>query len=266
MEQERKINDSEVLDVAMEIGFNMLKNGAEISRVEDTVTYICKSYGIVSVDVFAIPNMMMATVERDGKSYTSKIKRNYKMTNNLYKIEAYNQLSRDICTNTPDLDSIREKIKEIRTTKVYPFWLLLIGAFFAAAGCTLFFGGTYLDAISSGIVGVIMQLISSIKVTGKHKVALVLLSSILGGLLSVLLFKMGLADNLSYVMIGGVMMLIPGIYIGTSLKDIILGDVLSGSVRLVQAISQSVAIATGFSMWTVIFKMDIAFTNENGWL
>ena len=260
---ENKINDNEVLDIAMEIGINMLKSGAEISRVEDTITHICRSYGADEVDCFAIPNVIITTIEHDSKTYTSKVKRNYKMTNNLYRIEAYNQLSRDIEATKPSLEEVREKIHAIQTNKVYHTIIVLLSSFCAAFGCALFFGGTILDSIAAGLIGILMQSLSYIKTLGKHKTILILLSSIIGGLFSVLFVKIGFATHLSYVMIGGVMILIPGIYIGTSLKDIIIGDILSGSIRLVQAVSASIAIASGFSMWSVIFKMDIAFTNQN---
>ena len=53
---------SEILDVAMEVGINLLRCGAEIRRVEDTITYISKAYGASEVDVFAIPTLIIATI------------------------------------------------------------------------------------------------------------------------------------------------------------------------------------------------------------
>ena len=65
-----------VLDIAMEIGVNLLKCGAEISRVENTISYICKAYGATDIDVFAIPTLIVATIVINGNAYTSKVKRN----------------------------------------------------------------------------------------------------------------------------------------------------------------------------------------------
>ena len=73
-----KYRAEEILDVAMEIGVNLLQCGAEIRRVEETITYICKAYGASEVDVFAIPSLILATIVVDGESYTTKIKRNIK--------------------------------------------------------------------------------------------------------------------------------------------------------------------------------------------
>ena len=75
----------EILDVAMEIGVNLLQCGAEIRRVEETITYICKAYGASSVDVFAIPSLIISTIEVEGETYTTKVKRNLDISIDLFR-------------------------------------------------------------------------------------------------------------------------------------------------------------------------------------
>ena len=81
-----------VLDIAMEIGVNLLKCGAEISRVENTISYICKAYGATDIDVFAIPTLIVATIVINGNAYTSKVKRNYTVSTDLYRLEKFNKI------------------------------------------------------------------------------------------------------------------------------------------------------------------------------
>lgn len=262
---EERFDSNVVLDIAMEIGVNLLKCGAEISRVEETITYICQSYGAKDIDVFAIPTLIVATLEYDGKTYSSKIKRNLEVSNDLYRIEKFNQLSRDICRNHPSLDEVREKVQNIQNKKDYNLLLLYLGALFSAFGFALFFGGSLRDAICAGIVGIFTFSLTKIKFISKQKMLQVLLCSLGGGLLSVLLYYIKLGENVSYIMIGGVMILIPGIYIGTSIKDVIYGDTLSGSIRLLQAFIVSLTIAAGFSVWIIIFRLDIELKEMHVW-
>ena len=264
---ERTFNENEVLDIAIDIASNLLKSGAEISRVEDTISYICKAYGAKYVDCYAIPNLIVATIGDSDTSYSSKIKRNYQINNDLYLIEEFNQLSRDICRDKPELSEVRERIKEIKARKIYPIWIRFISAMMAAFGCSFFFGGTFLDALSASVVGLFVYALLQIKLLDKHKVLYILTSSLLGGLLSVLFVTIHFGTNIGFVMIGGVMIMIPGISIGTSLKDIIYGDVVSGLTRLIQAVSASLAIAAGFSIWSRVFSINIAFNHTNSvWL
>ena len=260
---ENKITEREVLDISLLIAHNLLKSGAEIGRVEDTINYICRAYGATSINCYAIPNLIIASIEDNENNATSEIRRNYKVNNNLYYIEEFNQLSRDICEQKPSLKEVEERVKAIKAKKNYHFIFRFLAAFCAAFGCSMFFGGTWRDATCAGIVGLSVYGLLQIDLLGKHRVLYNLLAAILGGILSVLLCLIHFGENMSFVMIGGVMLMIPGISIGTSLKDIIYGDVLSGSIRLMQAVAASIAIAAGFSIWSTIFSETIGFNREN---
>ena len=47
------------------------------------------------------------------------------------------------------------------------------------------------------------------------------------------------------VLIGIIMLLIPGIMLTNSIRDILLGDIISGSLRLVEAILMAATLALG---------------------
>ena len=52
-----------LLKTALDIGEEMLHNGAEVYRVEDSIGRICLAYGAARIDVFAIPSSIVATLE-----------------------------------------------------------------------------------------------------------------------------------------------------------------------------------------------------------
>lgn len=60
--------------------------------------------------------------------------------------------------------------------------------------------------------------------------------------------KFGLCDNSDKVMIGTIMLLIPGIAFTNGLRDLIGGETISGSLRLLEAVIQASAIAIGFAL------------------
>ena len=94
----------------------------------------------------------------------------------------------------------------------------------------------------------------------------ILLCSLIGGLFSVLMCLIGIGDNLSYVMSGAIMIVIPGLAIGTSIRDIMSSDVISGSVRLLEAIVISAAVAAGFSIFAKIYAGNITLNSNANWL
>ena len=64
------VEENKIYDVAMEAGRILLQNGAEISRVEETMDRICKYYGVNSMDSFVLSNgIFMTGGYGSGNSY-----------------------------------------------------------------------------------------------------------------------------------------------------------------------------------------------------
>ena len=255
----------EILDVAMEIGVNLLQCGAEIRRVEETITYICKAYGATEVDVFAIPSLIISTIVVDGQTYTTKIKRNLDVTTDLFRLEKYNKLSRKICKDKPSLIEVKEEVNAIKNLKDYNVFLLYLGAILSAGGFAIFFGGTILDGIAAGLVSIPMFMFLRLQKKTFNQFVHTLICALIGGFFSVVACWIGLAENLSYVMSGAIMIIIPGLAIGTSIRDIMSNDVLSGSVRLFQAVVSSMAIAAGFSAFAHLYGGSVEMNATVEW-
>ena len=74
----------------------------------------------------------------------------------------------------------------------------------------------------------------------------------MGGILSVSLCKLlnliGLPCQGAYVMIGTIMILIPGLLTTNAVRDMFTGDLMSGTFQLLNGILLSVVIAAGYSL------------------
>ena len=85
MYKEDDIN--KLLEITSRAGAMMLKNGAEIYRVEDTVERIIRSiYEASDIDVFATFNALMYSFNVDGKTYAN-VKRVKNRGNNLIVVD-----------------------------------------------------------------------------------------------------------------------------------------------------------------------------------
>ena len=87
----------------------------------------------------------------------------------------------------------------------------------------------------------------------KNMVVYYFVSSLCAGIVAILTVKMGLGVNLDKIMIGGIMLLIPGIALTNSIRDMLIGDLGSGLLRLVNALLQSTSIACGFALSIIAF-------------
>ena len=58
----------EILTLAVEIGDTMLRNGAELYRVEDTVVHILNSYDVEEFDVYVLSNGIFASANENREA------------------------------------------------------------------------------------------------------------------------------------------------------------------------------------------------------
>lgn len=254
MLKEKEIDVQKVLSLAMDVGKAMIKCGSEISRVEETIIRICHFYGMKQTDVFSVISMMHATtIDKEGKTYTQS-RRVYSYSNNFGKLEKLNALSRNICSGTVSLDDGREKLESIMEEKS-PFHLTaMIGSMLAAGGFTVFFGGTMLDAMASLPIACIIYLMNTlIKARGMNKLFYTALCSAISGALAIVFTKIGFGNNPDLIMIGDIMVIIPGVMLINSVREMLCGDVMSGLLRFLEAIIIAMSIACGFAVPILAF-------------
>ena len=235
-----------LLCLALDIGEGMLKCGAEIHRVEDTMERICKAYGAAHVEIFAIPSVIIAAVRMPDGEYSSQMRRVKKGGNNLSLLERFNEISRNICRNTPPLPEVDDMIRQAKQKKVYPKWLHFLSYALASGSFAVFFGGSWRDGIVAAVIGVVFSLVDLISLDGINQFAQTAMQAFLGGLLSCLAVRVGIGDDVGMIMIGTIMILIPGVFFSTALRDLLCGDFLAGTLKTVQAILSTLMIAFGY--------------------
>ncbi len=242
----------EMLRIALDVGGEMLKAGGEINRVEDTITLICKAYGAVHVEIFAIPSLMVAAVRMKDGGYSSQIRRVYGTENNLHKIEIFNAISREICATTPDFDEVDRMIREAKRKKSYPAWIRIIAATIVACSFAILFGGDIWDGLVAAVIGAIIYVVDMIPIDRINRLAKLALQSFFGGLLTCLAMRMGIGHDAGMIMIGTIMLLIPGLSFNTALRDLLCGDLLAGTLKTVQCILAALMIAAGYLLAMVL--------------
>lgn len=246
------MNYNLLLDLTADLGHQLAINGAETFRVEESVSRILSAYGISS-EVFAIPNCLIVSIETaEGKPMT-RMRRINNVSTNMDAIERYNNLSRQICASTPSPEKFAQILKDTEYSTVkYKLPMYLIGYFLTAAGFAVFFGGNGIDCICSGIcgllIGLINMLLNHLKVNMFFST---ILTSFLMSSLAYFMSGIGITNNVDTVIIGALMLLVPGMLFTNAMRDIIFGDTNSGVNRIVQVLLIAVAIALGTgSAWS----------------
>ena len=246
-----------ILDIALDVGAETLRVGGEIHRVEDTVVRICAAYGAVRAEVFAITSLIIAEVRMPDGRVATRNRRVPSTYNHLSRLEALNALSRTICTHPISAEEVRSRLQGIREYRPVPEWLCYLGGMLATGGFAVFFGGTIMDGLAAAVIAFFLTLFARLRPLRINGMVKSLISSFGAGALSVLCVSIGFGDHMDKIIIGTIMLEIPGLSFGNALRDLLCGDTLSGTMRFIQAILQALMIALGYMAALVLLRQQI---------
>ena len=149
-----------LLDMAVEVGYQLAMCGAETYRIEESVNRIMAAYGI-QAETFSIPNCIHASIKNDDGTFITRMRRIGYHGNDLDSVEKFSNLSRKICLEHPDPKIAMEWITSVKSNKrVYGKFVYFLGNFLGACGFASLFGATLLDCLFSGFMGLIIGLVN----------------------------------------------------------------------------------------------------------
>ena len=235
-----------LLDISVDLGYELAMSGAETYRIEESVIRILQTYGL-QAEVFAIPNNLTVSIETpEGKPMT-RMRRIGHHGNDLDSVDQFSAMSRAICNRKPDPELARSWLNTLRENKrSYRPLFRIAGYFLGAAGYGLFFGGSPLDALWSGLLGILVGLITGFLDSIKaNQFFCTISASFLMALGAYAVGALHLTYSADSVIIGAIMILVPGLLFTNAMRDIIYGDTNSGVNRIVQVFLVAAALALG---------------------
>ncbi len=242
-----------LLELVTNLGYELAMAGAETFRVEESISRCLAAYGLKS-EIFAIPNYLaVSVITEDGQSLTRMRRIGYH-GNNLDAVEKYNALSRAICNRKPDPAEGLKWFRHVQEQlSFYPLWAEYLGYFSGSMGFGFFFGGNLMDSICAGICGMLGGFMSNFLEKQKaNPFFKTIASAFIMALIAYGMGALGLARNVDAVIIGALMILVPGLLFTNAMRDIIYGDTNSGVNRIVQVVLIAVALALGTAVaWSV---------------
>ena len=237
-----------LLCLALDVGAGMLKNGAEVSRVEDTIERICHAYGAVHVEVFTIIYVINAAIRMPDGSYSSQLRRVKQTSTNLDTLEGLNALSRKICREKPALEEFDSMLHELKTKRTYKRWVNILASSVSTGAFCLFFGGGVLDAVIAFLIGACIFLINDYHFSKLNSMAKTVISSLFAAMAAGLAYMAIPSVNCDSIIIGSIMLLVPGIMFGTAMRDLLCGDLIAGTLKTLQSLIQTLMIGFGYML------------------
>lgn len=248
------MSDTEsALELSFLMGTLLLENGAEISRVQETMERVAASYKVEKFNLYVLSNAIFANGTEEGISHKTEIKYVKSYTIHFGRISAVNQLSREIAEGKHSIAEAYEIAQKIADIPYTSMLLQVLACGIGSAGFCYIYGGTVLDSSIALICGVVAQLFLSF--ADRHRMSKFITNiaaSALVAAIALTLMNLGLGDNSNMIIAGSIIRLVPGVALTTSIRDFFNSDYLSGTIRLIDALLVGACIAIGVG---VVFKL-----------
>lgn len=237
-----------VLELALEAGRVLLRNGAEIFRVEETIEHICKHFGIEEMDAFVLSNGIFLTAYGKDKEVFARVKHIPMAGTHLGIVTEVNNLSREIAAGKVGIDEAFVRLKEIEQMPPKKNLHMILAA---GLGCSTFgylLGGMWHDCIAAFLIGSLLYVF--VLFAQKHQISKILINLVGGAFITVMALiishlPLPLAMSVDKMIIGSILPLVPGVAFVNAIRDVADSDFISGLVKLLDALLVFVYIAIG---------------------
>ena len=249
-----------VMEAAMRAGQILLSNGAEISRVEDTIDRICHHYGIESANAFVLSNGIFTTMGGRREEFFAKVQHIPVSGAHLNKVAAVNQLSREIAEGKHTIDDVEHCLDEIEHMQGKKMLTQIAASGVGSASFCYLLGGDMADCFAAFVIGFFLYAFILFGTKNRSKIVANMAGSAFATFLCIVLYRLGIGHHMSSMIIGAVVPLVPGVAFTNAIRDIANGDYIAGTVRMLDALLVFVSIALGVG---VVLSINYRLTGGN---
>lgn len=246
-----------LLRLGSELGRLLMHSGAEIFRVEESVTRLLTAYG-AQPQVFAIPNCLIVSIDTPEGEPLTRMCRIGPHGTDIELLEHCNDLCRKLCAAPVPVDEAMAMLREVpRRERKFSSKTVLLGYVLAGSFFSLFFGGTGRDFLCAVITSLALGCCALFaqSIIGSNSFFRTVIGAAVAALIPMILVSAGLGDNTDIITIGVLMLLVPGMALTNAMREIMAGDIISGVNRTAEVILIATAIALGTALPLMVARL-----------
>lgn len=240
------------IDAVLLAGRILMESGAEVSRIETTMHHIAEALAIEQFEVYVVNQGIIASGTNQLGYQESKVMNVNETVINLGKLEAVNALSRSLSKKSKVTAAyIFHKLKDINTSQLYPLPSILAAYFFGAGGFSLALGSSPIDSFTAAVAGLLAGWFIQVASTRIHTPFLTtILASSIVSLTVNLFYFLGLGETRSIIILGALMIMIPGGFFVNAIREISHNNFTTGFTLLMSALMTCISISVGVASMT----------------
>ena len=238
-----------LLGVILDIGVAMIRSGAEIHRVEESLYCLCRSYGYLTSDIWVVPSNIQGTVTTQDGNMITQIRHVRNAGIDFDQLERLDALFRRACAERPDSAALRSDLIQAEAVPANPLAGRFLAAALAASGFGIFFHCDGPDALVAVIVSAMVVILSErLRQRESNPLILNFLISAAAEAVILLCVEIGIGHHADYITVGVIMLMISALGTTNGIRDLIHLDTLSGLVNISSSLTGAIGIALGTAL------------------
>ena len=143
------------LDLILDAGQTLLENGGEVFRAQQTMEIMAHSLGVEEFHVYVLTNGIFASARPAGGTSISMVRHVPRVSIHLGRVEAVNELSRELAAGQLDLIQARRKLADARAIGDTPPRAERLACVVGSAGFAFLFGGMLPEILVAAVAGLL---------------------------------------------------------------------------------------------------------------
>jgi len=234
------------VELALGTGVMLLESGAETADTERSMRRLLRGLGLAGAEALVTYSIVAVSYAAGGGAHPTTAMRAVPVWQTNYaRLAAVSDVARAVSDGRLDLDEAEVALAEAAATRLpYPGWALAAAAGASAAGLTVLFGGSPLDALLTLAVGVLVQpVVAAVERTRLPPLFQTAAGVAVTTVLVTILAAVGWLPNASLVLTGAILRFLPGSTLVAGMRDLMDRSIVSGTARLAEALLLGGAIA-----------------------
>lgn len=254
MDRER-IRKEKVYRLALFVGELVLKNGGETNRVERLGMMICESQGFMHSCIYVTPTLLMVGDDREhGVTFMKSIR---DRGLNLARLALVNAFVMNLVKEKEiDFEKSIYLLKRLDKIESYGYWTKIGAVGIAAAFFAVLFDITPIEGVMTFLITTTAMVLNK-KINGLSITPVLgtIISCFYIGTVGLVIDYHGIVPSYHTITIGSIIPFLPGVSITKSIIDLVSGELISGTVRAVEAFLSALSIGIGIGgalhLWTL---------------
>lgn len=250
------MNERECFDFVYDIGETMLKNGAEIVRIESTIRHVADALDLQEFDSFVLINGIFMTARLKDQTVQARVRDIPISPINLGRIEEINTLSRRIVEKKYTPEEAKERLAVIKQEHFASMRLKFFAYAFGSASFCFIFGGTFWDATGAFVLGFLLAFYSFFIAPKFHMSQIIwnITCSIWVSTLACVFVHFFPVLQLTSLVTGGIISLLPGVAVVNGIRYLFNEDYSSGWGQMIYALITALCVSVGVGLVLTVFN------------